>query len=380
MKRRTLLTLLLLTFGIAADAQNDEGGNPYLAHIGRFGREPMEYMADKIRTYPVVALGEDHWVKDHPQFLCELLAAMARDTTANIDVLALEFGNHADQRTVNELLASPEYREDLAFKILQHAPDIYGNPYKEYAEVFRTVWQTNRDKPEAYRTRILLLDPAYIQRHFDNEEYVYTCSRDDNMFSLIRDCILQRRHVVFYAGTAHTQAQIRGVRDNDYYYNFPSAGYLLKKSYPRDVFIINLWGAYMGAGGYEPDDRTVWVEIAGGILDEAFRLNGNKPVAFDLGAAFPALTAAEYYGNPNGKSNWSDHPTDGSPYTRDLLMRDRCDGIVFIKPVAEFSGAHLIDIYDGDFLKRIEKRSEGECKSAEQVFRQLKEWHPILDY
>lgn len=378
--KQLLLLLLCAALHFTANAQSVINSNAYLEHIEKNGQEPMQYLADKICKYSVVAIGEDHWVKDHPMFFCEVIGTMAADTTANIDVLALEFGNSIDQKLVNELLNSSEYREDLVFKILQHAPDDYGNPYKEYADVFRKVWETNQVKPKEYRTQIVLLDPAYIQQVFDKEEVQYTCSRDDNMVNLIRWYIIQRKHVVFYAGGAHTTAQIRGIRNGDYYYNYPSAGYLLKKCYPNDVFIITLWGAYMGANGYIPDEKTRWVQLAGGVIDEAFRMNGNKPVAFNLGGAFASLTVADYFGNPDGKLIWVDNPTNGSPYVKTNLLADGCDGIIFIKPTEEFSGIHLIDIYDEEFLKCIEKRSEGKCKTSEQTLKEIKGWHSILEY
>ena len=73
------------------------------------------------------------------------------------------------------------------------------------------------------------------------------------------------------------------------------------------------------------------------------------------------------------------NPMDGSPYVKGNLLADGCDGIIFIKPTREFSGIHLIDIYDEEFLKRIEKRSEGKCKTAEETLKEIKEWHPILE-
>lgn len=86
--------------------------------------------------------------------------------------------------TLNLTIKSPVYREDLVFKILQYTPDDLGNPYKEYADVFKSVWENNKKKPESLRTRILLMDPAYIQDYFDGKDYVYTGSRDDNMFDI----------------------------------------------------------------------------------------------------------------------------------------------------------------------------------------------------
>lgn len=167
----------------------------------------------------------------------------------------------------------------------------------------------------------------------------------------------------------------------DYYYNYQSAGYLLKKSYPQDVFILNLWGAYMGNNGYIPCEKTRWVQLMGGVVDEAFRLNGNKPVAFDLSGPFSALTLADFFSNPDIKKMiWTDNPTNGSPYTTDRLMSKECDGWVFIKPVSEFTGIQMIDIYDNEFMKHVEKRSKGKCKTVDEILKELKEWHPILEY
>lgn len=381
MNKRIILSLLCFALYLTANAQSVATSEAYLSHIREHGHEPMEYIADKIRTYSLVEIGEDHWIKEHPLFLCDVVHTMAKDTTANIDILALEFGNEMDQKLANELIKSPVYREDLVFKILQNTPDDYGNPYKEYADVFRAVWESNQTKPEKYRTHILLVDPAWLQKYLDKEEYVYTYSRDDNMFNLLRRYIIERKHIVYYAGAAHTLAMIRGVKSGDYYYNYPSAGYLLKKCYPNDVYILNLWGAFMGNNGYIPNEKTRWMQTAGGVIDEAFSLNGNKPVAFDLTGPFSTLKVADIYENPlNPKNAWVDNPPNGLPYTKKLLMKDACDGFVFIKPVSEFTGIQLINIYDDEFLKKIEKRSEGKCKTVEETLKELKEWHPILEY
>lgn len=134
-----------------------------------------------------------------------------------------------------------------------------------------SVWENNQKKPESLRTRILLVDPAYIQDYFDGKDYVYTGSRDDNMFDIIRNYIIKRSHIVFYAGAAHTLARINGTRQGDYYYNWASAGFLLKKCYPQDVFIINLWGGQMGSRGYIENSQTRWNLIADGVIDKAFQ-------------------------------------------------------------------------------------------------------------
>lgn len=275
-KKCFVLLLLILSSNISV-AQDCLDSESYYQYIKNNGQPHLEYVLDKIRSHSVVAIGEDHWIDAHPQFLCELITASAKDSTANIDAVAVEFGSERYQYLADSLIKSPVYREDLVFKILQYTPDDLGNPYKEYADVFKSVWENNQKKPENLRTRILLVDPAYIQDYFDGKDYVYTGSRDDNMFDLIRNYIIKRSHIVFYAGAAHTLARINGTRQGDYYYNWPSAGFLLKSCYPQDVFIINLWGGQMGSRGYIENSQTRWNLIVDGVIDNAFQKNGNKP-------------------------------------------------------------------------------------------------------
>lgn len=377
MKRNFMMVLLLIIVSNIA-AQNALNSEAFYQYIRKHGKPHLEYVLDKIRSYSVVALGEDHWIDAHPQFLCEVIAAAAQDTTANIDAVAVEFGSERYQYLADSLIQSPVYREDLVFKILQYTPDDLGNPYKEYADVFKAVWENNRKKPKHLHTRILLLDPAYIQDYFDDKDYMYTGSRDDNMFDIIRNYIIKRAHVVFYAGAAHTLARINGIHQNNYYYNWASAGFLLKNCYPEDVFIINLWGGQMGSNGYIANSQTRWNQIADGVIDKAFLKNGNQSVGFDLKEDFPPLRTETYFSNPTIKR--SSYGEKGSPYTKEQLFRDICDGIVFIKPVSEFNGIHLINIYDDEFIEKANKRTKGSCKTVEDILRTVKEWHPTLQY
>lgn len=378
MIKQCLVVLLSIVSSNISVAQDCLDSKSYYRYIKDNGQPHLEYVLDKIRSHSVVAIGEDHWIDAHPQFLCDLIAASAQDSTANIDVLAVEFGSERYQYLADSLIKSPVYREDLVFKILEYAPDDLGNPYKEYADVFKAVWENNQKKPESLRTRIVLLDPAYIQDYFDGKKYVYTGSRDDNMFNIIRSHVIRGSHIVFYAGISHTLARINGIRQGDYYYNWPSAGFLLKSCYPQDVFIINLWGGLMGSNGYIENSQTRWTLIADGVLDRAFQKYGNKPVGFDLNDDFPLLRTETYFANPTTKM--SSYGEKGSPYTKEQKLSDICDGIVFVKPVSEFNGMHLINIYDEEFIEKANKRTDGSCKTAEDILNTVKEWHPILQY
>lgn len=378
-----LILLILLCAGSFDTSAADRRIERFAAAIDARSTDAMEYLADKIRTNYIVGLGEDHWIKDHPRFLCEALHTLAQDSTTWIDALAVEFGNQADQALADEFVASPTYRHDLVVRILQNAPDLYGNPYKGYADIFRAVWESNRLKPESRRTRILLLDPPYILDYLDGKPYRATGSRDDAQYALLRWELLRKHRVLFYGGLGHVERRIWGqyMPQYDIYYNWPSAGYLLKAVYPDRVCLIELWGARMGSNGYVPrSDKLRWERLYGGDFDEAFRLNGNRRAGFDLaGPALDTLTMARHFSAPETYDDWDARADKEAPYRKTTLLRDCVDGILFIGPVERFSGEQVIaDLYDDAFVERIAARTDGKCTTRKEIYQDLRELHPIL--
>ena len=128
MSKQTIITALLALVVMRGWAQTS---NPYLSFIQQQTVKPFDYITQKIKEYNVVSLGEDHWIKDHMQFLADYLDHAANDTTFHIDALAWESGNSIDQKKADTLMMSKTFREDLALLILRDAPDTYGWPYKE---------------------------------------------------------------------------------------------------------------------------------------------------------------------------------------------------------------------------------------------------------
>lgn len=75
---------------------------------------------------------------------------------------------------------------DSVIKILQHAPDIYGNPFKEYFDVFKCIWEINQTLPEEKKICITLLDPVSTQDSFNKTSIQRGKSRDMTMFEKLR--------------------------------------------------------------------------------------------------------------------------------------------------------------------------------------------------
>lgn len=91
------LSFLAIT-AIMSLGMNAQEINPYVSFVQGQTTSPFDYLTLKIKQYNVVSLGEDHWVKDHMQFLADYLEHVASDTTFHIDALAWESGNSIDQK------------------------------------------------------------------------------------------------------------------------------------------------------------------------------------------------------------------------------------------------------------------------------------------
>jgi uncharacterized iron-regulated protein len=369
-------TLCLMTLVAQAQTTNQ---NPYYSFIQQQITSPFDYVTQKIRQYNVVSLGEDHWIKDHMEFLTSYLDYIAADTTFHIDVLAWESGNSIDQQTADSLMMAQTFREDLALKVLRDAPETYGWPYKEAVDVIKALWRYNRKQQKF--TRLLLLDPPYMMQLLDGEKYTYTLSRDQSTANKIASYIGQNKKVLFYAGASHTGRQFHAVYNpkSGMYHVQATAGKILSTLYPRLVFSIKLWGGLMGSNGYIPaDDEYKWERCGDGLADEAFRDNGNRPIAFDIAdSPFASLKVSDFF-----HFNYSEQmlsTTNGSPFYETETMGDRIDGIVFFRPVNEFSIPHLEPkMFDDAFVERISKRTNGEVKTKNDVFQYIKKGHPTL--
>jgi hypothetical protein len=203
------------------------------------------------------------------------------------------------------------------------------------------------------------------------------------MKNLLRSCILGKNRVLFYAGLGHTRKAVNGqyIAASNIYYNYQSAGLMLETLYPDLVFSIKLWGGLMGAAGYNPvAGPERWEKVYNGDIDRAFAANGNKPVAFDVDIPyFSDITVAEFYKTPQTTLERDKDKMVGSPYGNTKLLRDDIDGIVFFKPIDEFTGATVYgEFFDDEFVRLIEKRTDGKVKKRRDAFGYIKQGHPIM--
>ena len=376
MNKKSFITALLALAALAGQGQTT---NPYLSFIRQQTVKPFDYISQKIKEYNVVSLGEDHWIKDHMQFLADYLDHAANDTTFHIDALAWESGNSIDQKKADTLMMSKTFREDLALQILRDAPDTYGWPYKEAVEDIKALWRYNRAQGKF--TRLLLLDPPYMLQLLDGDKYEYTLSRDQSTANKIAGYVGSNRKVLYYAGSSHTMRQFHSsYNSKSGMYNVQAtAGKILSVLYPNKVFTIKLWGGLMGSNGYIPTiDDFQWERCGDGLADEAFRSNGNRLVGFDIvGSPFANILISDFFHFQYSDRMLSE--SNGSPFRADETLGDRVDGIIFFRPVNEFSIPHIEPkMFDDTFLMRISKRTKGEVQTLKDLYLYIKKNHPTL--
>ena len=374
-----LAMLLTVTFAVAQTDERTKKQKDYLSFIQGQTISPFDYLSQKIKQYNVVSLGEDHWIKDHMLFLADYLDYVANDTTFHIDALAWESGNSIDQKKADTLMMSKTFREDLALLILRDAPDTYGWPYKEAMEDIKALWRYNRAQGKF--TRLLLLDPPYMLQLLDGDKYEYTLSRDQSTANKIAGYVGQNKKVLYYAGSSHTQRQFHCSYNakSGMYHVQATAGKILSVLYPNRVFSIKLWGGLMGNNGYIPaTDDFRWERCGDGLADEAFRQNGDRPVGFDIaGSPFANILISDFFHFQYSERMLS--KSNGSPFRANESLGDRVDGIIFFRPVNEFSIPHIEPkMFDDVFLKRIEKRTKGKVKTLNDLYLYIKKNHPIL--
>jgi hypothetical protein len=389
--------------GIGVADLSVDAGFPYetyIRYLEERGKPPATYVIDKLKQYNIVMIGEDHWLKDHPVFISELIKAIREDGTVILDYLAIEFGNAGDQILADAFIASHEFREDLAIQILRNGPDFCGWPFQEVLDIFKTVWQENRKHPDKKPINILLTNNPYRIRARDGEsidcllerdaEYLTSrISRDRYMARVLEEEVIARDlKAIYYCGGAHSSYLTRSYALDEESGNclrHMSAGKILKSLYPALVFSIELYGANKDRAYYPGTNPEEWDRYLDGRMDEIFRRNGNRPVGFDIKQPpFSEISEGDYYmfwerGNRERFREKYPKCYEKIGDTGNRKISDSNDGLIFLRPLSEYQGAEICEkFFDDVFMERIIKRRNGKLKSRKELFEFLLKIRPVM--
>ena len=369
----------------------------YVQYLKEKGKPPTDYVIDKLKQYNIVMIGEDHWLKDHPQFISDLIKAIHEDGSVELDYLAIEFGNAGDQSLADEFIASSIYREGLAIQILQNSSDFCGWPYQEILDIFKTVWEENRKHPGKKPIKILLTDNPYRARARDGKSLDDLLERDEGLITsrdpymarvLEKNVIAGDLRAIYYCGGGHSAYFIRSYAYNEETGNclrYLPAGQLLKILYPKLVFSIELYGANKDRDYYPSTNPEDWDRYLDGKMDEIFRRNGNRPVGFDITEPpFSNIREGDYYmfWERGNRENFMKEYPKCYEKIGDIANRkisDGNDGYIFLKPLDQYEGATVCEkFFDDAFMERVSKRKQGKIKTKKELYEYLLKIRPIM--
>ena len=304
---------------------------------------PMEYAVAKAQQHQVLVFGEFHGKKDYVDLLNELIPQLYK--RAGVTTVAMEVCMGEDNPELERLVTSKTFDRELALKLARHAPwGTWG--YKEYWDVFETVWRLNQSIPRNQKKmRVIGLDSpmdlqsmAMTMRDANEPLYKY-CSwwemlrvirfvrifpkvgaRELQMAGQIeREIFNKGEQAIIWIGQAHTHAGpavfANGNRNNH-------MGAMLRQRHGDDVYFIWLHGIDAPASAVDPGDHGRKPVMASRI-EAMMEQSGLATTGFDASASPLGLlretAAADYHFEPR------------------LALTDLTDGYVYLKPWSELT-------------------------------------------
>lgn len=233
-----------------------EGDYAYLAAwLGKHAKPAQQYLIDLFAKYQVVILAEEHNVKEHKDFVIDLMPRLYHE--AGVRCIGWEFSWYRQNKQLEELTIAPSYDEDA---VLQFARDYSPNwNSKEHWEIIKAVWKLNKSlKPGSEKMRLVgLPDDIDIARMYivfktkpinspefrDSPEFQELVEAgikyDTSMAQHVEKEILKRGHKgLVFVGLGHDWTQYQYPPEAIFGINNKPMGGLLKKKYGEQVFQV----------------------------------------------------------------------------------------------------------------------------------------------
>ena len=334
MRHAIAFALTLLAIGIPAGAQE------LSEYLRSKGSAPKEYVLSKVAAYPVVLLGENHWLAHD----VALVRSIVPDLRQRGVALAVEMFPAEAQAKVDELVVAAEWNATLATEIMRLA----NWPYVEYREILHEVWQANRTQTDTPPMRLIALSPPY---DFREKGIRYDEFISQRVIEYVGD---ERRHVVAYVGMHHAFTRYlqvdrrNGGRATEFMNRF---GNILWRRYGEDVFLIALHKPEWC--GPADDPTSVSCLPFSGAIDCAAAGIGHA-VGFDVidspiaELKFPQTSFYAFA-----------HPL--------LRLHDYTDGYIWTAAVENTAGVHLIPLaeYSPEDANDPQRLAEWEKRGAQ---------------
>ena len=319
---------------------------PFVDFLNRQTLSPEEFVLQQIATHKLVINGEYHRRKVSWDMLRRLIALP--DFTEVCSTIFMELPSR-EQPTMDRFMETDILNGELIMNIFRNE-QLDGWWDKGEYDFICDVWQINQRLPQKKRINIRLVDFQIPYSQIQTaEEYDIANSKAENRNTHMADIIEQyiknkndMRGSLFLVGCGHAyKSGIAGFASagGDGIEDMTAGAQLTQRLGSQNVFtVFQHVMTCDNSGGHQS-------LIRGGIFDQAFAANGNRPVGFLL------------YGSPFGKE-----PFDGIfeiKYKGSTgLYQDNFDGYLFLCPLnKEIQSEPLLDVFNDQFVAELHRRS-----------------------
>lgn len=290
-----------------------------------------DFIINQFDEKEVIFLGEIHWIKEHVNFVKELIPELHKN---GIHYLFFEFASYEDNYLIDSLLSAPVFDESLA-RYIQHK-NSWDWAFKEYLELYFAAWKTNQNlKPNQKPFKIIAIE-TFDAGIMDTEQF-WAYVIDSLSFSAGEKGLVYCG--LHHAFTNYYHPYVVGDKFEGYVRS--RAGNWLYRKHPDKVATVLIHGPWYGKS-YDH-----YVFPCNGKIDSVFVNNPkiNGPVGFGSGDTVFGKLSLEgslyAHGYPNGK------------------LSDICHGYIVLEPLCELEKVTIIpDFVNEQNLEETMRQSE----------------------
>ncbi len=297
----------------------------FINYLKENGRDPKEFVLDKLNKYKLVMYGEIHRRKASWDFLQDVVKD--KRFIDRTSVIFMELGSDK-QKDIDKFLANNFIDNELLLNVFRDYM-LVGWDDKGKFDFIKCIWQINKNLPSNKKVRILVVDTPRPTDSYKSKEAMKANASKYDRNEYMADTILAYlesckdiRNALFIVGTGHVQKATN------------SAGSIISKKLPSATYAIFQHSPQVD--NTSPIDER----LRHGIFDYAFYKSGDEPMAFELN------------NSPLGKE-----PFDGLCYDGDATYKDNYDGYLFLGSLDnEPNGEILLDQFSDNFVNELDRR------------------------
>jgi hypothetical protein len=161
-------------------------------------------MVDLFRSHDIVMFGETHGNKQEYEWLCKLVKTPA--FADHVDDIVVEFGNSLYQKTVDRYISGEDIPQAQIEKVWRNMIGAVGPVSPVYGWFYQAVRESNLERRDGHKIRLLLGDPYGDWNKINNAEDLgpYLRHRDEWYAAAVKEEVLAHHHrALLIMGAGH---------------------------------------------------------------------------------------------------------------------------------------------------------------------------------